>query len=275
MPFANDLVLTGIPRSGTTLACSLLNQLPDSVALVEPMLVEQFKREQSPAQWRSKIRRFFAEQRQSLMQDGTAMARTASDGVDDNTFASEKGRGGLRASLIERRQIKIEKPLSEDFILTLKHPNAFTAMLTELVESFRCFALVRDPLSVLASWNTLPIALREGHAPAAESLVQQLSLDLRTCDDRVDRQLRLLSWYFEVYRRCLPREQVLHYETLIASEGRALASLVRSAESLARPLQSRNMNPLYDPDLMATLRERLFSSEGAYWDFYRREDYAG
>ena len=32
-----DIILTGIARSGTTLSCSLLNKLPQCVALHEPM----------------------------------------------------------------------------------------------------------------------------------------------------------------------------------------------------------------------------------------------
>ena len=34
------LLLTGLPRSGTTLVCSLLNRLPDTVALAEPNIVD-------------------------------------------------------------------------------------------------------------------------------------------------------------------------------------------------------------------------------------------
>ena len=34
----NNIVLTGIPRSGTTLTCHLLNKVPNVVALFEPML---------------------------------------------------------------------------------------------------------------------------------------------------------------------------------------------------------------------------------------------
>jgi hypothetical protein len=32
-----NVVLTGLPRGGTTLTCHLLNQLPDTVALHEPI----------------------------------------------------------------------------------------------------------------------------------------------------------------------------------------------------------------------------------------------
>jgi len=32
-------LLTGLPRSGTTLVCALLNRLPDTVALSEPRIL--------------------------------------------------------------------------------------------------------------------------------------------------------------------------------------------------------------------------------------------
>ena len=35
---ARDVLLTGLPRVGTTLACHLLNTLPDAVGLDEPTL---------------------------------------------------------------------------------------------------------------------------------------------------------------------------------------------------------------------------------------------
>jgi hypothetical protein len=38
----NNILITGTPRSGTTLPCHLLNELPDTVALHEPMKVKEF-----------------------------------------------------------------------------------------------------------------------------------------------------------------------------------------------------------------------------------------
>jgi hypothetical protein len=39
------VLITGTPRSGTTLVCHLLNQLPDTVALNEPMQPRHFNDE--------------------------------------------------------------------------------------------------------------------------------------------------------------------------------------------------------------------------------------
>ena len=269
-----DALLTGVPRSGTTLACALLNRLPDTVALNEPMLVGEFPHNGPATAWRRRIRCFCREQRRTLRGDGTALARTADDGIEDNTFGAVKDARGLRASLLTRKPIVVAKPLPAAFTLVLKHPNAFTAMLGGLAGEFRCAALVRDPLAVLASWNTLPLALRDGHAPAAEALDPRLAASLARCSDRLQRQLRLLSWYFEVYQQHLPPERILCYEALVASGGRALATIVPSAARLSVPLSNRNASALYDSERMEVLREGLWASGGAYWDFYDRAAYA-
>jgi len=40
---AQDILITGLPRSGTTLTCHLLNKLPNSVALHEPLSPDTLK----------------------------------------------------------------------------------------------------------------------------------------------------------------------------------------------------------------------------------------
>jgi hypothetical protein len=40
---------------------------------------------------------------------------------------------------------------------------------------------------------------------------------------------------------------------------------------LDEPLESRNLNKLYDRDEMLRVGERLLGSEGAYWRFYTKE----
>src|SRR5689334_16285425 len=42
-----DVLVTGLPRSGTTLTCHLLQKLPDTVALHEPMDFHKFSPERS------------------------------------------------------------------------------------------------------------------------------------------------------------------------------------------------------------------------------------
>jgi broad-specificity NMP kinase len=60
-----NVLITGTPRSGTTLVCSLLNKLPDIVALHEPMNVFDFV-SRSDDEIAHMIDKFCAESRKSL-----------------------------------------------------------------------------------------------------------------------------------------------------------------------------------------------------------------
>jgi hypothetical protein len=196
----------------------------------------------------------------------------ARDGaVPDNPFPHERSAHGLREATDRRERVRFAKPLPEGFTLVVKHPNAFTALLPHLSSRWRCFALVRDPLALLLSWNSTRAAWTDGHVPMAEAFDPGLRARLAAEPDRIGRQLVILAWYFEQYRHWLPRERILRYEELIASGGRALAGIVPAAASLDEPLENRNANPTYDRSLVRPLGDRLLATDGAMWDFYPRD----
>ena len=75
-------------------------------------------------------------------------------GVPDNHFGTARIPGGLRLERAKRGWVQVRKPLSPDFNLAMKHPAAFTALLPELATRISCYAIVRNPLAALASWNS-------------------------------------------------------------------------------------------------------------------------
>jgi len=83
--------------------------------------------------------------------------------------------------------------------------------------------------------------------------------------------LKMLDWACEMYRRELPEENIIRYEDIIDSGGKALSAVVPAAEELDEPLENMNLNPIYDRRMMVEVGERLLRSEGAYWHFYTRE----
>jgi hypothetical protein len=97
------------------------------------------------------------------------------------------------------------------------------------------------------------------------------ALELRGLGDRIDRQICILSWFYERYSRVLPAAAIVRYEGLIDSRGRALVTLVREADRLDVELRSKNRNELYGHQMMLRLADRLLSAEGAFWEFYSRE----
>ncbi len=271
-----NVLLTGIPRSGTTLTCSLLNRLPDALALIEPMDMQALIDARSDAERVETIARYLESVRQDVLTHGLAPHKLLA-GTDTNTFSTTAS--GKRAStILGQQQVHLERRLPDSFTLVVKHPNAFAALLPALSGSFRCFALVRNPLAVLASWSTLDHPLSRGHAPMAEQFDPHLAERLRAEEDPLARQLELLDWYFERFLTHLPADRLLRYEDLIASEGAALevisASAARLPEASELNLQSHNASALYsNTALIEAAAERLLAEPSRpCWHLYARPD---
>jgi hypothetical protein len=268
----NIILLTGLPRSGTNLTCTLLNKVPNTVALSEPMNVQVLCAAASFEAAANAIEEFGNAQRRSLLTCGRAVSKHRGGAIMDNFFSSTRADDGLRASVTEHGETYFDKALEHDFRLVLKHPAAFTALLPETVLRFPCFALLRNPMSVLASWNANRIPVRDGHAPAAERIDAELRARLDSVPDRIDRQIVLLGWFFRQFRRFLADWQLIRYEDLIHSGGAILSRVTPAAEGLNVSLQNRNRNPIYDWRTLDVVAERLLASEGDYWAYYTRED---
>ncbi|CAN1569912.1 hypothetical protein MCEGE14_03148 [Burkholderiaceae bacterium] len=266
-----NIILTGIPRSGTTLTCHLLNKLPQAVALHEPMNVNQFSKLESREVICQEIRQFFQEARASISFRKEVLSKNILGAVPDNPVGETRTQSGLRQSISPLGLIKVKKELDPGFLLVIKHPAAFTALLRELVLFFPCYAVIRNPLSVLASWSSVAMPVENGHAPAAEGLDAELRQALACIGDKTARQLHLLSWFYEQYQRYIPVNRILRYEDLISSGGANLQTITPIAQALCEPLASRNSNPLYDQRTLQSIGKRLLATEGAYWQFYTRE----
>lgn len=268
-----DVVLTGLPRSGSTLTCFLLNRCADTVALHEPLPIPQLAREHGREAVLDHILDFYAETRHSLLTERRAFSKAVDGQVPDNPFpAGAAENGELRQSRVKRAEIRFDdKELSPDFTLAVKQNAGFTVLLERLVTRLPCFGIIRHPLATLASWNSVDIPVQGGRLLAAERIDPTIGAALDRIEDRLERQLYILEWFFERFARLLPRERILRYEDTIASGGRTLRVVTPHAEELGEPLKSKNFNAAYDRDTMRELGRRLRGRAGTFWEFYSRE----
>src|SRR5713226_6058388 len=268
-----NVLITGTPRSGTTLVCSLLNTLPDIVALHEPMNVWEFAKCRDSGEVANMVKHFCAETRKSLHEHGFAVSKHVGGKILDNVATDQVNRAGTRLRKREHGRVVIDKPLSHDFTLAIKHPGAFSALLETLVKNFECFAIIRNPLATLASWNSLAwLSVKGGHTPIGEKLDVNLARDLANTPDPIERQIHILEWFYDRFRHCLPERALIKYEDLIASRGRELAKFFPAASESEEELSSKNVNKYYDRALMTDLGERLLRRDGPIWHFYTKRD---
>jgi hypothetical protein len=268
---SHNLLMTGTPRSGTTLTCHLLNKLPDVVALHEPMRVKLFADVGRHEVISDTIESFCEGQRTSILEHGRAISKHDAGTIPDNPYGSARSAHGLRQKVVRKGEVVIDKPLGPAFTLVVKHISAFTAVLDELVKRFPVYAVVRNPLANLASWNSIEFAPQTGRVPAAEWLDDRLKTRLDALDDPLDRQILLLDWFHGQYQRHLPESSILRYETIVETRGKILAAVLPQASALDEPLEGRNTNRLYDRAQIQRMGQQLLASDGAYWNTYSKE----
>jgi hypothetical protein len=257
----------------------LLNKLPDTVALHEPIAPGKFVDLEGEDTILDRAERFFARMRRMALKQGKVISKHVGGEVPANSYRQVKSEDGLRSPVAEKGKkkgkIPVRKDLGDDFLLVIKSPAMFSALLPSLVKRFPAYAIIRNPLSILASWNSIDHNLQRGHSPAAERYDERLRGELASIKDSTERQLHLLSWWYDQFQRELPDSSILRYEDIVDSGGKALSAITLAAEELAEPLSSQNLNAAYDREEMRELGSRLLDSDGAYWRFYSRESVEG
>lgn len=287
---SDNIILTGVPRSGTTLTCNLLNKVENTIALHEPM---QFKKmfDLPKKEAVLEIEQFFHVSRKMILNDNRAITKhvlgstptnphnnsyipiTHPKVLLKNIFHYLFYKQLKRNDITKRGFIKIKKPLSSDFQLIIKHPFAFTALLERLTKIMPTYAIIRNPISVLASWNSITIKARYGHSPTAENLDESLKLSLSKIQNRSLKQIELLDWFYYKYSKYLKKNNIIYYEQIIDSGGSCLSAINNKAASLDESLKSKNVNSLYNKQLIPELYELLLTKKNAsYWKYYTKRD---
>ena len=263
-------LLCGIPRSGSSLCCRLAGAAPDTVALSEPLEPGAFDGVEQADEACARMRDFVREARVGILEDGRATSMQSDGRLDDSRVSDEPTASGLRPPRGGLGEIRLDKPLSRNFTLLIKHNGMFAMLLPELADHFQVLALVRNPVAVLASWQTVDLAVQQGRAPAAERFDPELHRALEDEPDTMRRQVAVLDWFFSRFSRHLPAEGILRYEDVVASGGLSLFRRLRTASPRCEPLDNRNANVLYEGVCVDALLAALQAADGAWTPWYSR-----
>jgi hypothetical protein len=269
---ARDIILAGIPRGGTSLACMLLNSVQDTIALIEPFKIGELHRQANPEKMVAWLKNALSEARSNLLESGTALSKGIGGELVSNLFEDAPSGNAPRKTIASLQPISFPKPNCGNFDLIVKHPNVFTVLLPLLRNHFECFSIVRNPLAVILSWDSTHADWRSGRVPAAENFDGTLRAGLHQKESVADRQLLILSRYFEVTKNSLSLKHIIRYEDIISSGGKGLGVVVPGAGELNSPLTNRNTNPVYDRAKVRMWTERLLGCADDWLPLYSKED---
>ena len=217
----NTRLITGIPRSGTTLCCNLLNKCNNVVALHEP--IDPLKLSSNDAhQAVNEVCEQVKNIRCSL-EANKAIEHGDKAGVEiDNPIGQELDENGLRKQKASRGLVTLPS-INSTTQLFVKQNALFTALSKDLAKHYHIFAIVRNPIDVLLSWMTVNLPVNKGRLPAGEKYDAALANAL-SYGTVFERQIRIYRWFIESFHRA--NLKIVRYEDIIETNGDALYSAV-------------------------------------------------
>ena len=221
--WVSNVLLTGMPRSGTTMATAIVNQQPNAIGLAEPI---QLVRHGDRSRAVEEIRRFVVETRASLLAKDPVATKHVGGSIPYNWVEPPTNSDSLRRVLEERSEITFSKALTKDFTLVVKHPAEFTALLDLLRIEFKVFAVVRNPVEVLAAWQTVDMPVNRGTMPMLEAFAPPAFIELlNSATTNLHRQVLLIEFQLKTYS-LLPSAQLIRYEDILVDANVALRPIL-------------------------------------------------
>ena len=259
-----NLLLTGLPRSGSASVSALIDSLPNAVCLNTPPWQVAFARNSLDilpfCKW--------------LIGDYTWARQQIIDGVPLADIRADDGRplldgmhDKLKDAANDLKPVSFKRSsLPHDFILAMRQTTLFTSVLPVLA-SFKYFtiiAVIRHPVDVCLSWYGLqPPLLAQGNPPGIARYWPE-AIEALQNGSLPEQFATLYELYLQRYHQA--GASVLRYEDVMADPmvvSRLLGQTVLPAA--ASRLQVNSLP--HDPQKAAALR-KAFKSMGVYSKLY-------
>lgn len=262
----SNVIITGPPRSGTTLVCQLLNLLDNVVALHEPMNLSMFAQ---PDNVSKMVDGFFKEMRMEISINKRALSKIKDGSIPTNPF----NEGTVsRQTIVQKGYFKVNKPLTENFKLCIKHNAHFTFALEYLVNKYPVYVILRNPLSTIASWRSIEAPVSNGKVKVLYHLNPELAERLDLISDILERQVALLEMHYKAYTQWKDHIRFLRYEDIISSGGTALSIISKEAETLNQTLENKNSIKRYLADQLLERLNDIIKPDSILWAYYDKKE---
>ena len=220
-----ELVITGIPRSGTSYLCRLLHTIPDCVVVNEPIpifapLINEL--------WPWSLATFYQELRRDIL-DGQPIANKVANGqiIEDTAISDNR----------TLYQPPVSRP---DFLLGTKNTLAYLARIPQLkrvLPQVPIVACVRHPLDTIASWkksfphlyNAAVTEFPVGHVndPFLSPWQRQRLAEIAATTNLAWRRALLWRYLAEVILTYAQQLMIIRYEDLVTQPAQLLKQLLR------------------------------------------------
>jgi len=248
------LLITGIPRSGTSLITKLISKQQNTICFSEPKWLKEIRHNnQNSEEFKNNLRQKIHQIRNEI-KNGNPVEITVERGTNylpENYYNRRKNK---IINLKETKKVYIEH--SKDLILCVKSNVLFTSCIEALVneDSWRIYSIIRNPLFVLMSWRSLNIPISKGEIKIGEVYSQEIRKIVKE-EDLLIKQVKILDWFFKTY--FYYNKNIIKYEDLINNPQGILNKLLNRDDSNKFNLKSKNNEINYNNNEKDTLLKAI------------------
>lgn len=243
-----DLIVTGIPRGGTTLTAALIDSLSNCVCLSEPgWQTKWFIEEKNANHLVKQVTGDFKEIRKKILKKEPIKDKRKADGSPlTNYFNVPKNGVRKKDEKFSKRSIILPVE-NKNFTLGMKHNAHYTSILPELIQSenFSIIAIIRHPVPTILSWLSLDIPISQGQLPAGESVWSELRDITKSKDDSLTKQVRIYDLFCQRYLEYSDHIHLIKYEDIVNNPS-ILTKLTGKTYERKLDLLNQNQNKIYD-----------------------------
>jgi len=249
-----NVILTGIPRSGTTLITALIDSMSDAVALNEPRWQYDWMMRHKgglPADFAVWLVKDFARLRQQLLQKVPIPERRLRDGTAVTNYYRINSEEQKAAEIFE--VIPFTRPgLTSDFILAIKHNGLYLSVLRQLMltQQFTIIAILRNPVGVISSWNDVPIPLGQGKMPGAIGYWKDMRELTESGIPLLEKQVRMYDLVCQRFYNLRDHIHIIKYEELVKNPNLAGTIVGRDVSSFAKQIKKRELSFYKNTDMI-------------------------
>ena len=218
---SNNIIITGLPRSGTSYLCTRLNEMPNTVIINEPSEIPLSLRQCNSV---NSIEHTFERFRTAILY-GKAIPNKIRDGKFIEDTAGE-----------DFQQLYTPKFETPDFLLGIKNTLIFLANLPRILEELpgiRVVATLRNPLDTIGSWMNVPFPHLQQANPSflIDKVDTTTAIKIKKICDEADIEKRMVMLWRFLVKQIQSVESdilILKYEDLITDSEKQLNQVANS-----------------------------------------------
>jgi len=261
-----NIFITGIPRSGTSLLTFLFSKDSNNICMSEPDFMKKVKRiSKNKSEVVANLNNEILNIRNQIASGNKITMRVTKDNlIPDNYFHRKEHSVEKLRTTSEFRKVLFNCKDSKNNLI-IKNNLLFTSCLECLVGLGDVLAIIRHPLPVLLSWQSLNIPVSKGNAHTGQKYSKSLN-QLPQKSDLLLRQIKIIDWFYLKYKR--NNVNLIKYEDLVLDPHKTLKVWMKNTQLPS--LSSKNQTNRYTTESTELIEKYLENHSELYNEIYKK-----